>query len=93
MAADLHPDAPPMVDQLGDVVGVQFSQEEEVALFIPSSGDVLLCAASQWSHLKGTQLVSPTGSFSAARHSNGADDAAFESDLKSTLSSLGALLA
>ena len=36
---------------VGDVVGVQFSQEEEVILFMPGSGDVLLCSRKQWQRL------------------------------------------
>ena len=42
----------PSADHIGDVVGIQFPGEEEVALFIPGSGDVLLCAAAQWQSLK-----------------------------------------
>ena len=37
--------------RVGDVVGVQFSGEDELVLFIPHSGDVLLCPAIQWRSL------------------------------------------
>ena len=41
-----------VVAPLGDVFGVEFPDEQELALFVPSSGDVLLCTSSDWSDLK-----------------------------------------
>lgn len=93
MAANIRTDAAPLVDHMGDVVGVQFSQEDEVALFIPSSGDVLLCSASQWSLLKNVQIAGPSGTWPTSFQSASMEGVAPEPDLKSTLFSLGALLA
>ena len=36
----------------GDVAVAQFPNEQEVVLFIHGSGDVLRCAAADWSGLK-----------------------------------------
>ena len=38
----------PITEVAGDVVCIQFGQEEEVALFIPGSSDVLLCSTAAW---------------------------------------------
>jgi hypothetical protein len=40
-----------LVDRVSDVIGIDFGQQE-VALFIPGSGDVLLCSRNAWSDLK-----------------------------------------
>lgn len=43
--------AAPLTERVGNVVGVHFSEDEDVALFLPESGDVLLCALWQWQQL------------------------------------------
>ena len=91
--AYLQTDSVPSVDRVGDVVGVQFSDEDELAVFIPSSGDVLLCTASQWRSLKDVLVVNPTGSLTAPLQSGNTEGSAPAADLKSTLLSLGACLA
>ena len=39
--------------QVGDVVGAQFPEEDEIAIYIPNSGDILLCPRLQWHLLQG----------------------------------------
>lgn len=68
--------------QLGDVVGFEFPGEAEVALFVPGSGDVLLCHLDQWSQLK---------KFSNTAH--GHDMATSDSELVVMLRTLGASIA
>lgn len=82
----------PSVDQVGDVFGVQYPREVEVVLYIPGSGDVLLCSADQWHRLK----AMPVEGFADALTdpldgSSGADEEP-SVDLKSTLEGLGAFL-
>jgi hypothetical protein len=93
LATGLQTGAVLSTERVGDVVGVQFPNEEDVALFIPGSGDVLLCTAAQWHSLKAGQVGSPTGLSAGPLHSASVVDAAPAVDLKSTLLSLGALLA
>jgi hypothetical protein len=52
LLANSPSDAPLRTDLVGDVVGVQFLHEDELALFMPHSGDVLLCSQLQWRQLK-----------------------------------------
>ena len=80
------------INQLGDVIGVQFADEEEVALFIPGSGDVLLCTAAQWHSLKDVPVGGDIGLLIDPPSSVSKDGAASTGDLKSTLLALGALL-
>ena len=40
------------IDRAGCVIGVQFPEEAELVLFIPESGDVLLCSCLQWHQMK-----------------------------------------
>ena len=42
---------------LGDVLVVQFDQEEEVAIFVPASADVLHCSSKAWKILSQTVLA------------------------------------
>lgn len=91
--ADLHSGAVLLTQQLGDVVGVQFSGEEDVALFIPGSGDVLLCDAAQWHSLKAGQVGGATDPVAESRQQAGDADTTSAINLKSTLLGLGALLA
>ena len=41
----------------GDVLVVQFDQEEEVAIFVPASADVLYCSSKAWKILSQTVLA------------------------------------
>jgi hypothetical protein len=47
-----------VVDITDDLIGIQFDGEQEVALFIPNSGDVLRFSASDWIMLKQGHAVS-----------------------------------
>lgn len=92
LPADLHAGAVLLTQQLGDVVGVQFPAEEELVLFIPESGDVLLCDAAQWRLLKTGQLGSTPDPVAELRQAGDADRAS-AINLKATLLGLGARLA
>jgi hypothetical protein len=92
LGADLRTNPVLAIHRLGDVVGVQFADEEEVALFIPGSGDVLLCTAAQWHSLKDVPVGGDIGLLIDPPSSVSKDDAASTGDLKSTLLTLGALL-
>lgn len=39
------------VERVGDVLGCRFDGEDEVALFLQGSGDVLLASLAQWQSL------------------------------------------
>ncbi|NDP38263.1 MAG: hypothetical protein GZ093_05860 [Rhodoferax sp.] len=93
MAANLGADALLLVDRVGDVVGVQFSGEDEVALFIPGSGDVLLCTASQWRSLKDMPVARLIGLLNVPVPNASLENYVSGADLESTLLSLGACLA
>ncbi|WP_394756511.1 hypothetical protein [Rhodoferax sp.] len=93
MVAKFETDALLLVDHVGDVVGVQFSGEDAVALFIPSAGDVLLCTASQWCCLKERPVATLTGLLTEPVASANLESYASGTDLESTLLSLGACLA
>lgn len=93
-----------IVERVGDVLGCHFADEEDVALFIPGSGDVLLSSLQQWRHLKdGGKILSthsPENSLTDSPPDSPADstDAAGPGreepadELKSALLSLGAAL-
>lgn len=92
--ADLQTPVTPTTDRIGDVVGVQFPDEEEVALFIPCSGDVLLCTVGQWHSLKDRSVMGRPGAFiKPGPNGNSVDELSPSSDLRRKLLSLGALLA
>jgi len=93
LADNLGADALLLADRVGDVVGVQFSDEDEVALFIPSSGDVLLCTARQWRGLKDMPVARLTGLLTVPVASANLENHVSGADLESTLLSLGACLA
>jgi len=38
----------PKTEVAGEVVCIQFGQEDDVALFLPGSSDVLLCSTAAW---------------------------------------------
>lgn len=44
----------------GDVVGFQFAGEQQVVLFAPESGDVMVCTLTDWQNL----LIDPHASLS-----------------------------
>jgi len=92
--ANLQTHVTPTTDRIGDVVGVQFPDEEDVALFIPCSGDVLLCTVGQWRSLKDMSVSGRPDSFiGQGSCDNSVDDPSPSSDLRFKLLSLGALLA
>lgn len=80
------------VERIGDVLGCRFEGEDEVALFLQGSGDVLLASLAQWQG-----LIQPSLTALNCFHSNphlATEPVAPESldTLKSTLLSLGAAL-
>ncbi len=92
--ANLQTHVMPTTDRVGDVVGVQFPDEEEVALFIPCSGDVLLCTVGQWRSLKDMSAGGqPDPLIGQEPCDNRVDGSSLSSDLRFKLLSLGALLA
>lgn len=93
MVAKPENDALLLLDHVGDVVGVQFSGEDEVAVFIPGSGDVLLCTASQWRCLKQTPVARLNDLLTAPVASANLESDDCGAGLESTLLSLGACLA
>jgi hypothetical protein len=44
----------------GDVVAACFPGEENIVLFLPFSGEVLLCLSSEWDNLKQCPSGSPS---------------------------------
>ena len=82
----------PSVDRVGDVVGVQFPHEDEVVLYIPGSGDVLLCSGDQWSRLKAMSAADIPDTLTYPLDGNSGAQAGCSGDLKSTLLGLGACL-
>jgi hypothetical protein len=74
---------------VGDVIGCLFDAEEEIALFVPGSGDVLLSSLAQWRSLTcGDSAVSMPPPNLAQAAGISVESAADE--LKSALLSLGA---
>jgi hypothetical protein len=76
--------------QIGDVVAFHFQDEEEVALFIPGSADVLLCDLKQWSQLRNSSKASVKSGVPVADIANGAHTHPVESELMVMLRTLGA---
>ncbi len=76
----------------GDVLCLQFDEDDDVALFVPGSSDVLLCAKAAWDGMAksgpGSEAVSSTGSFDES--SVNQSDPALA--LKAALVKLGACL-
>lgn len=78
----------------GDVVGVTFPGEELSVLFVPASGDMLLCRAEQWTDLQVPASESAdafNGSPSAVVAESVVDASA--SELTTMLAKLGASVA
>jgi hypothetical protein len=48
------------VTQVGDIFGVHFSNEKNVALFVVGSGDVLLCSLDDWQDLQRAEGGQPS---------------------------------
>lgn len=42
---------------LGDVIAVQFDQDDDVAVFVPASADVLRCSSTAWEILSQTVVA------------------------------------
>lgn len=81
-----------VVERAGDVLACHFAGEEDLALFIPGSGDVLLSSVAQWRGLKAGGKSISTHSLAGAPNaaSQGREGAADE--LKTALLSLGVAL-
>lgn len=92
LATTLQTVALPCVDRVGDVVGVHFAREDEVVLYIPGSGDVLLCSADQWHNLKAMPVVGSSDALTDPLDGGRGAEAGPSVDLKSTLLGLGAFL-
>jgi hypothetical protein len=84
------------VERLGDVLGCRFEGEDEVALFLQGSGDVLLASLAQWRSLMKPVVASISGLTGTPPIGSNltVEPIAPESlnELKSTLLSLGAAL-
>jgi len=89
LAFNLDIQAVAFVDHVGDVVGVHFTDEEEIAIFIPCSGDVLLCTAFQWQTLNNSFHKNLTDSLTSIEKSSDLEKTHLSVDLKSTLIHLG----
>jgi len=37
-----------LINRMGDAIGVQHTNEDKVTVFIPGSGEVLLCRLNDW---------------------------------------------
>lgn len=79
-------------ERVGDVIGCLFEGEEDLALFVPGSGDVLLSSLTQW------RILSPASALASSVFVGGVVSGpeplgVFPADgLKSTLLSLGAAI-
>lgn len=54
---------------MGDVIGATFNDESEAVLFMPHSGDVMICAATDWLDLANGDL--PASATSVSGHRDG----------------------
>jgi hypothetical protein len=50
------------IESMGGVLAAQFEAEDQVVVFLPESGDVLLCAAAQWRELNLAPASKPPAS-------------------------------
>lgn len=92
LESDRQTVALPSVDRVGDVVGIQYPDEDEVVLYIPGSGDVLLCSADQWHRLKEAPAVGFSDALNDPLDGSSGAHAGPSGDLKFTLLGLGAFL-
>ncbi len=81
---------PNSFERLGDVYAFHFVGEPDIALFIPGSGDVLLCSFHEWQTLKGVDSVAQLGSTQPEKWSPPSVQDEPLGDLKSILADLGA---
>lgn len=58
---------PTASQRCGDVVGFQFVGEQQVVLFAPESGDVMVCSLPDWHDF----LINPNASLSPALRAMG----------------------
>jgi hypothetical protein len=82
-----------VLEQVGDVLGCRFEGEEDVALFLPGSGDVLLASLEQWRTLTLQPSISDKNFQGDAPVADALTPPEVSGELKSTLLSLGAALA
>lgn len=81
------------VERVGDVLGCRFDGEDDVALFLPGSGDVLLASLEQWRTLTLQPSISDKNFPGDAPVADALTSPEASAELKSTLLSLGAALA
>lgn len=79
-------------ERVGDVIGCLFEGEDDVALFVPGSGDVLLSSLAQWRTLRLPVDLASGGQFGGVTISSDTSGAFPADGLKSTLLSLGAAI-
>lgn len=48
---------PTVSHRFGDLVGLHFAGEQQVVLFAPESGDVMVCALTDWQDLLNNPLA------------------------------------
>lgn len=49
-------------ETLGEVIGVHFSGENEMALFVPGSAELIVCGSDAWAAVRAQKAVPDTGS-------------------------------
>lgn len=79
-------------ERLGDVIGCHFQGEEDLALFVPGSGDVLLSSLAQWRSLKRDESAASIRYVGGETQDNELSGEFPADGLKSTLLSLGAAI-
>lgn len=81
-----------IVERVGDVLGCHFAGEEDLALFVPGSGDVLLSSLAQWRALKAGGKFVSTRSSAGSPHAASQGREELADELKFALLSLGVAL-
>ncbi len=79
-------------ERAGDVIGCHFEGEEELVLFVPGSGDVLLSSLAQWRSLTGGDSAVSMRCADGLVQANGLSSKFPADELKSALLSLGAAI-
>lgn len=75
---------------LHDVVGVRFAGENEAAIFLPYSGEVLLCSASGWREVCASRLPVAIAMGIVPPHEGLAPTISGQEELTAALTRLGA---
>lgn len=79
-------------ERAGDVIGCHFEGEEDLALFVPGSGDVLLSSLAQWRSLTRAGGSVAESCVDGVVQVNGLTTESPASELRATLLSLGAVI-